>query len=518
VHLGLAYSGTPAGVVDLRVRNVRYVLSARFAPLLDYQIARNRRKGPERGPMPFRAEWSRRAHGAKRPMNDSFLDYFKCPERYVSLSSTGPLSAAKGFFRLGPDNIYYGRVCRRNGFPDGAVGDVLHEVKVEQGTVYLPFDVDEVVDNLRCELYPLSARNEESRVHAALSAMDYCVRPLLPVGIRKHLQRAHLRGWDQISFPHWPVDRSVDDLCEFLMLLTLEAQRLERIPFIWFWPDGAPSSAIMTHDVETTIGRDFCGVLMDMDDAYGIKASFQVVPERRYEVTPAFLESITRRGFEVAVQDLNHDGRLYKNRRQFMERVAKINYYGRQWGVDGFRAAVLYRRQDWFGELDFSYDMSVPNVAHLDPQRGGCCTVMPYSVGKLLEIPVTMTQDYTLFHILNDYKADLWKTQTELIMEKHGLLSFIIHPDYVTTGRERKVYEALLCSLAELRRDRGVWIATPGDVNRWWRQRAEMRIVEDHEGVRIEGAGSERARVAYASAVDGRLAVTVEQAVAHQRV
>jgi hypothetical protein len=36
-----------------------------------------------------------------------------------------------------------------------------------------------------------------------------------------------------------------------------------------------------------------------------------------------------------------------------------------------------------------------------------------------------------------------------------------------------------------------------------------MRIVEDSQGVRIEGEGSERARLAYASAVDGRLALSV---------
>jgi hypothetical protein len=451
-------------------------------------------------------------------MNNSFLGYFKCPERYVQLALDGPLSAAKGFFRFGPDSIGYGRLSRQNSSPDGAACDLLEKVKVEQGTVYLPFDVDEVVDNLRCEFYPSSARDEKSMVHAALSAMYYCVRPLLPVGVRKHLQRAHLRGWEQIPFPRWPVDRSVDDLFHLLMLLTLKSQRVERIPFIWFWPDGAPSSAIMTHDVETDLGRGFCGSLMDIDDAYGLKASFQVVPERRYEVTPAFLSSITKRGFEVAVQDLNHDGRLYKSRHQFMKRVYKINDYGRQWGANGFRAAVLYRRQEWFKALEFSYDMSVPNVAHLDPQRGGCCTVMPYFVGNLLEIPVTTTQDYTLFHILEDHKAAHWKTQIELIMEKHGLLSFIVHPDYVTTGAKREVYEALLSRLSELRRARSLWITTPGEVNRWWRQRAEMKIVEDHEGVRIEGQGSERARIAYASAADGRLAVTVEQAVANQQV
>jgi hypothetical protein len=143
---------------------------------------------------------------------------------------------------------------------------------------------------------------------------------------------------------------------------------------------------------------------------------------------------------------------------------------------------------------------------------------MPYFVGNLLELPVTTTQDYTLFHILQAYNIDLWKAQIELIMEKHGLLSFIVHPDYATTGPERTVYEALLSHLAELRRDRGVWIATPGEVNRWWRQRAGMRIVEDREGVRIEGEGNERARIAYASVVGGRFGVTVDQTVANRRL
>jgi hypothetical protein len=455
----------------------------------------------------------------KRLMNDSFLEYFKCPEHYARFGLRGPLSATTQYFHFGPDNVCYGRVSQpQNGSDAGMKRDALQEVRIEGDNVSLPFDVEEVVDNLRLELYPSSARNERSILNSLVVAAYYCVRPLLSVGIRKHLQRKRLKGWDSIPFPHWPVDRTVDDLFELLMVFSLQSQNLERIPFIWFWPDGASSSAIMTHDVEMARGRDLCSTLMDIDDAYGIKSCFEVVPEQRYEVPQAFLDSIKQRGFEVAVHDLNHDGRLFKNREYFSERVGKINSYGRKWGVDGFRAAVLYRRQEWFKDLEFSYDMSVPNVAHLDPQRGGCCTVMPYFVGNLLEIPVTATQDYTLFHILQDYTIDLWKTQIELIMEKHGLLSFIVHPDYATTGPERKVYEALLSHLAELRETRGVWIATPGEVNRWWRQRAAMRIVEDGDGVRIEGEGSERARIAYASAVDGRFSVTVEQAVANRRV
>ncbi len=461
------------------------------------------------------AQWSHQPPPAKRLMHDPFLAYFKCPDRYGQFGLRGPLSPQTRYFHVGP-NVCYGRLCQpQNGSDAGTTRDVVQEVKIERGAVSLPFDIKEVVDNLRGELYPSLGRNQQSVMNSIFAALYYYFRPLFPVGVRKHLQRVHLRGWNRISFPHWPVDCTVNDLFDLLMIFSLQSQNVERVPFIWFWPEGAPSSAIMTHDVETARGRDLCSTLMDIDDTYGIKACFDVIPEQRYDVPQAFLDSITKRGFELAVHDLNHDGRLYRNRRYFTERVAKINSYGRQWKADGFRAAVLYRRQEWFGDLEFSYEMSVPNVAHLDPQRGGCCTVMPYFIGNLLEIPVTTTQDYTLFHILQDYNTDLWKTQIELIMEKHGLLSFIIHPDYATTGPEKKVYEALLSHLAELRQARGVWIATPREVNRWWRQRAGMRIVEDEKGVRIEGDGRDRARIAYASSVDGRLAVTLEQKAAN---
>ncbi|MGA7513483.1 MAG: hypothetical protein WBW46_11360 [Candidatus Sulfotelmatobacter sp.] len=340
--------------------------------------------------------------------------------------------------------------------------------------------------------------------------MYYGLRPLFPVWVRKHLQQLYLKGWEQIAFPVWPVDRTVDALFEYLLLLSMRAADVDRVPFIWFWPEGAPSCAMMTHDVETREGRDLCASVMDIDDSFGIKASFQVVPEERYEVTPSFLKSITNRGFGLAVQDLNHDGHLYTNRRQFIARARKINSYRRQWGVEGFRSAILYRNQEWFDDLEFSYDMSIPNVAHLDPQRGGCCTVMPYFIGKMLELPVTATQDYTMFHVLGDYSLDLWKRQMGLIMEKNGLMSFIVHPDYLTTPREITVYKALLGELVRLREEQGVWVATPDEISRWWRQRAEMRVVKEGDAFRIEGPGSERARLAYASEKDGRLVLALE--------
>lgn len=439
------------------------------------------------------------------PMRNSLTEYYRCPESLVRLGPEASPSEQTGYFEFGPGTVCYGKHAESRPVPGPKemLHNALSDVRVEGGTVFLPFDLEQVVENLRCEVYAQSMRSSAKK--RAIAWAYYRMRPLLSVSVRRHLQAWHLRGWDRLTFPHWPVDTTVDRLFGKTMLLCLEAQKLDEIPFIWFWPEGASSCAILTHDVETDLGVQNCPYLMDAADAFDMKSSFQLIPEQRYEVTPALLNSIRQRGFEIAVHDLNHDGELYRDKEEFFRRAAKINFYREQFGASGFRAGVLYRRQAWFDAFDFSYDMSVPNVAHLDPQRGGCCTVMPYFIGKILELPVTATQDYTLFNIFHDYSIDLWKKQIDLIMEKHGLISFIVHPDYVVADRERKIYESLLAYLAKFRSDKGLWITTPGEVDNWWRKRAEMKLVKRESGWQIEGPGSERARVAYACPRDGHI-------------
>jgi len=261
----------------------------------------------------------------------------------------------------------------------------------------------------------------------------------------------------------------------------------------------------MTHDVETEAGRDFCAEMMNVDDAFGIKTSFQIVPEKRYAVPAKLLESMRTRGFEVAVQDLNHDGRLFDSRETFLRRVKLINQYGREYGARGFRAGLLYRKPEWYDALDFSFDMSIPNVAPLDPQRGGCCTIMPYFIGDILELPVTTTQDYTLFYLLKEHSIDLWKKQTGLILMKNGLVSFIVHPDYVIEREPKRVYEELLGYLRDLRARENVWLALPSEIDGWWRARNNMSVVPHGDSFRIEGEGAERAVLAFATGVNGRL-------------
>jgi hypothetical protein len=366
----------------------------------------------------------------------------------------------------------------------------------------------DAVHDLRYERYRTREPN------GLLRQAYYLARPLLPVPIRKHLQRLWFRDWRRIGFPAWPIDSTVEQLFEQMMAFALRNHGEVEIPFVWFWPDGASSAVIMTHDVETQAGRDFCERLMDLDESFGITSSFQIVPEDRYKVTPGFLNAIRARGCEVNVHDLNHDGRLFLNRQEFVTRASRINMYARSFNAAGFRSAALYRNLEWLQTLDFSYDMSVPSVGHLEAQRGGCCSVFPFFAGKMVELPLTTTQDYSLFHILKDHSIDLWKKQLDLITERHGLASFITHPDYMRSRRPKETYERLLGHLQQTREKKRTWFALPGEVSQWWRERSQMKVARRGSGWEVLGAGSERARVAFARLDAGRIVYRLQSVLA----
>jgi len=165
----------------------------------------------------------------------------------------------------------------------------------------------------------------------------------------------------------------------------------------------------------------------------------------------------------------------------------------------------MYRNQAWYDAFDISYDMSVPNAAQLDPQRGGCCTIFPYFIGNVLELPLTTIQDYPLYNILRSDPMEMWAKQMEMIAGRHGMASFIIHPDYMIKVERQALYRKLLGLLGTYRAERKMWLALPGEVDRWWRQRDGMMLVRENGTWVIQGEGSERASIAYARVENGKL-------------
>src|SRR6266404_1331039 len=433
-------------------------------------------------------------------------DRYRCPAKFLDIGVNRQLSTDAGYFLFGPNTTCYGRSSSGVGAsrPDSSLLDAIADVSMDDGRLSLPFNPTEIIENLRLERYA-NGTGRESSFDNLLRRLYYLLRPLTNLEVRRQVQKFRARNWKEQPFPKWPVDTTVENICERVLSMSIEAKGVDKVPFVWFWPDGASSCVTMTHDVETEAGRDYCPELMNVDDAFGVKAAFGIVPEERYEVSTSLLDAIRNRGFEVAVQDLNHDGRLFDNREEFLRRANLINRYGREYRAKGFRAAVLYRKPEWYDALDFSFDMSIPNVAHLDPQRGGCCTVMPYFIGDILELPVTIAQDYTLFHLLNERSIALWKAQAELILNKCGLASFIVHPDYVIDSKNRSVYTKLLDHLRTLRAEKQIWLELPAEVDYWWRVRSKMSVQKIGKSWRIVGEEADRAVLAFARNANGKL-------------
>ena len=443
-------------------------------------------------------------------LNQSLIDYFRCEDSIARFSLAAPLSADRGYFHFGPDTVCFGQVSLGSvaGELDEPLEDLAERLPTNGAVPILPFDPVQVVENLRRERYEprLMPGRERLIAHELVHKAYYLVRNFLPRRLRRSMQRAYFSDWKQRPFPAWPVDFTVDTLLQRNLLLAMRAAGRSRVPFIWFWPCGAPSCLMLTHDVETAAGRDFTAELMALDESYGFKAAYQVIPEKRYDVSDGYVQQIRGRGNEFNIHDLNHDGRLYRKREAFLRRAEKINQYVRQYTARGFRAGSMYRIQDWYDAYEFSYDMSVPNVAHLEPKRGGCCTVFPYFVGKILELPLTTCQDYSVFHILSDYSLDLWKHQVSLIRNRNGLISVLAHQDYLISPRARVAYQEFLDYLRRRSDQEAWWTVLPGEVDRWWRARSQMKIVARGDRLEIIGPECERARLAYAVLDGDRLA------------
>jgi hypothetical protein len=258
-------------------------------------------------------------------MNAALLDRYRCPEALVNLRLAGELSAELGYFSFGQGAVCFGRssvgpVAR---VATNGLSDVLRHATPDGSTLRLPFDPSQVVENLRHERYAADGNTDNGALLSSKSIrkLYYFLRPMLPVSVRRHMQRLSLRNWRDLPFPAWPVDTTVERILERVLLLAMKAQGLERIPFIWFWPEGASSCVIVTHDVEAKAGLRSVHRLMDIDESYGIKASFQVIPQKRYTVSSGLLNTIRCRGLEVNVHDLSHTCDLFSDPKEFLVRA-----------------------------------------------------------------------------------------------------------------------------------------------------------------------------------------------------
>ena len=227
---------------------------------------------------------------------------------------------------------------------------------------------------------------------------------------------------------------------------------------------------------------------MKIEEELGFVSSFNFVPER-YEVSSVIRNEIVRKGYEVAVHDLKHDGKLYSSKKKFLEGAERINGYLKAWEAVGFRAGAMHNNFGWNHALDIEYSASTFDFDPFEPQPDGVHTIFPFWVKRegtergYVSLPYTLVQDFTLFILLREKNISIWKKKLDWIASQGGMVLLITHPDYMCfDGNTPRFDEYLLERYTDLLEyvkteySGQYWNALPREMARYYKK--AMKISE----------------------------------------
>jgi peptidoglycan/xylan/chitin deacetylase (PgdA/CDA1 family) len=359
------------------------------------------------------------------------------------------------------------------------------------GSLYLPFDPDDVITAFWSESYARAGRGGRTfSLTAGARWSYYRVRPLIPRQVQVRLRQAFTKVQERASFPRWPTETALLDVFE-LLFGWMGSVAGHAVPYLAPWPDGYTWALVLTHDVETAAGYRRIDLLRRLEVARGYHSSWNFVP-RRYDVEPTLVDDLTRSGFEVGVHGLYHDGRDLESRAMLERRLGEIRRAAQRWQAVGFRSPALQRAEELIPLLPFEYDSSYPDTDPYEPIPGGCCSLLPLFKGPLVELPITLAQDFVLFDLLRSESGKLWLDKAEQVRAHGGMALVLTHPDYMQDTGRLAAYDALL---AAYQTDPTCWRALPRAVAAWWRDRAASRAVATGSGWTVSGPAAGRARV-----------------------
>ena len=411
-------------------------------------------------------------------------------------------------YLLGTTVIHAGRLASRP--PEWGTGwspcqtvtrdgrDVAHVWRADDGSIFLPFNPDAAIDALLSEAYLATGLGGGARqqVKGLTRAVYYRMRPLLPRATQVTLRRVFSRIQRRQAFPRWPVENALHDLYEQLLRFSEEVAG-EPVPWLSPWPRPFGWAFVLTHDVETQVGYANIDSICEQERALGYRSSWNLVPCRDYAVEPQRVAQLQADGWEVGLHGLRHDGRDLESARMLEARLPQMREFADRWGATGFRAPATQREWDLMPTLQFDHDSSYPDTDPFEPQGGGCCSLWPFFNQDLVELPITLPQDHTLFVILEEPDARIWLEKTRLLRDRGGMALVDTHPDYLHEEPAASAYQELLEHFAD---DETAWRALPSEVSSWWRDRARTWIERSGDVWRVEGPAADQAQLLFGPA------------------
>lgn len=281
-----------------------------------------------------------------------------------------------------------------------------------------------------------------------------------------------LHSGETADFPQWPYEQRLDDLrgdlwagAAIRLGLQLASPR---------YPDGRRGAVVLTHDIDSRADIGGISELRTLERRLGLGSSIGFIPQISWPER-SVIENLVADGCEIYCHDLGHNGKLpYKSPaaiRTGFERFFDANPYARPL-LRGFRSGQLLMSSGLLGALAewFTYDLSLPDSERGGPYGGsaGCASVYPFVVDGLLEIPLTIPQDFYLANVERLDSAQMlsvWRDKLQAVLARGGVAVVNTHPVWTTPRRAGiwAAYQGLLETIA----DADAWVTTPSSLHQW---------------------------------------------------
>jgi len=341
----------------------------------------------------------------------------------------------------------------------------LQAVKNALPLLNIDFETDDIDDLLKMTLGEGQFGGKQWNL-SPFKKFYYLIKPLVPRTLTRLTRKWYSDPGRQNFKLDWPIEaRYVQFQWEVIRQVILLTNR-DNLLIKQFWPGNSKFALVLTHDVETSAGQAYVRKIADLEQSLGFRSSFNFVPER-YPLDYELISELKSRGFEIGVHGLKHDGKLYLSREIFDSRCIKINEYLKKLDAVGFRSPLTHRNPEWMQALEIEYDLSFFDTDPYEPLPGGSMSIWPYFIGRFVELPYTLAQDYTL-QILGEKKPDNWLTKLDFIEQYSGMALINTHPDYLLNETLRNMYINFLHRV----NDKHFYHGLPREVARWWSARS----------------------------------------------
>jgi hypothetical protein len=294
----------------------------------------------------------------------------------------------------------------------------------------------------------------------------YLIKPFIPRKLQLWARRI-IVARNRVKYSHiWPID-----------------PRSYLQPPGWQgWPAQKQFAIVLQHDVEFMSGLNKCRNIIELEEKFGFRSSFNFVP-KRYEVSESFRNEIVNRGFEINPHGLKHDGKLFLSQCIFKARAIEINAYLKKWHATGFSSPSMHHKLEWMHYLNITHATTTFDSDPFEPQPDGMHTIFPFWVsnptgaGGYVELPYTLPQDHTLFIIMREKNIDIWKRKLDWIAQSGGMALLNTHPDYMHFNKGKEgleeyqgaYYEEFL-DYIRIHYQNLYWNALPQDIAHFWKE------------------------------------------------